>query len=47
VQAAGAPGDLYLVVRPQLPTATDAEAVELARKLDERRSGDVREGLAL
>lgn len=42
------PGDLYLVLRPQLPQATDPETVELAERLDARgEAGDVRAHLTL
>jgi len=44
VQAAGGAGDLFLVLRPVLPRATDEEALAHARALD---AGEVREGLDL
>lgn len=40
-------GDLYLILRPQLPPATGPEAVELARQLDALNPTDVRAELAL
>ena len=40
-------GDLYLVLRPMLPVASDPEAVRLAAELDQRREGDVRAALLL
>lgn len=40
VQDRQAPGDLYLVIRPVVPTVTDAESVALAQALD-ARAGDV------
>lgn len=42
------PGDLYLVLRPLLPDATDEETVQLAEQLDARgTAGDPRANLAL
>ena len=40
-------GDLYLVLRPVLPKATNEDAVELARKLDALGAADVRAALEL
>lgn len=47
VQAKDAPGDLYLVIRPVLPSVSDEEALKLASALDARATGDVRAGLSL
>jgi molecular chaperone DnaJ len=48
VQDRSTPGDLYLVLRPVLPSATDPESVALAEQLDARGSGaDPRAGLEL
>lgn len=46
VQSAERAGDLYLVLRPVLPAASDPETVALAEKLDQRGAGDVRAALA-
>jgi molecular chaperone DnaJ len=48
VQDRAGPGDLYLVLRPVVPDATDAETVALAEQLDARgAAGDPRGGLDL
>ncbi len=48
VQDRKAPGDLYLVLRPVLPTVTDEQAVALATELDSLNPvPDVRAGLEL
>lgn len=48
VQDRAGPGDLYLVLRPVVPTATDPETVALAEQLDARGGGaDPRAGLEL
>ena len=46
IQLKEGPGDLYLILRPVLPT-TSPEALELARSLDALRNGDPRAGLTL
>jgi molecular chaperone DnaJ len=48
VQEKGAPGDLYLVVRPVVPTTADEETLALAAQLDARGPGpEVRAHLEL
>lgn len=47
VQEKGNAGDLYLVLRPMLPAASDAETVALAEQLDLRGARDVRADLEL
>lgn len=48
VQDRASPGDLYLVIRPVLPTTADAEAVALAEQLDAHGGAtDPRAGLEL
>ncbi len=47
VQQPGSPGDLYLVLRPVMPPSTDADAVELARRLDALTEADPRAGLVI
>lgn len=44
---AGTPGDLYLVVRPVLPSDPGPEVVALAEQLDALTTADVRENLEL
>ncbi len=47
VRPGGGRGDLFLVVRPVVPAATDEETLRLARALDPSYGGDVRVGLRL
>ena len=47
VQDRAAPGDLYLIIRPQTPGRTDAEAVRLAEELEGAPGQDVRAHLEL
>ncbi|MDP2314812.1 MAG: DnaJ C-terminal domain-containing protein [Pseudomonadota bacterium] len=48
VQDKNAPGDLYLVLRPVLPTVSDEETIALANELDARGPGpEVRANLEL
>jgi DnaJ-class molecular chaperone len=47
VQRKGRPGDLYLVVRPVVPVASDEETIEAAKVIEEAYEGDVRAGLRL
>lgn len=47
VQDKAGPGDLYLVVRPVMPTRGDAEAIRLAEALEAEGPGDVRANLEL
>jgi hypothetical protein len=48
VQDKNGPGDLYLILRPVLPSSPDEETMKLAEALDDRAGGeDVRAGLEL
>ncbi len=45
VQRRGKPGDLFLVLRPQVPSSDDPEVLAAAEKLETAYGGDVRGGL--
>lgn len=47
VQRKGRPGDLYLVLRPEVPAQASDEAIEAAKALEEAYDDDVRKGLSL
>jgi len=47
VQRRGRPGDLYLVLRPEVPQASTAALVEAAEAFEEAYDTPVREGLTL
>ena len=47
VQRKGNPGDLYLVLRPVVPTAPSEEAVKAAEVIEAAYGGDVRASITL
>lgn len=47
VQKKDGPGDLYLVLRPQVPRTDDAEVLGAAERIEAAYAGDVRSGLKL